>query len=575
MKATKPKAEAAATPSGFGWKWIAGFLGAFIVLLEIYWPAVSGPFLFDDEYLPFFDPGFLENGLSRLSVLQRPMLMVTFWLNLKQSGLEPFSYHVVNIVLHFVNACLVFAVMRRALDLITVNDPERNLLAAFSALLFLVHPVHTESVAYVAGRSEGLALVFFLASYYVFLRNREQGSREQGIGWPASIAVIALFGAAFLSKEHAVVLPVLLIWTDLCFRECSWMEAVKRNWRLYAPLVLMGTLGGVFVYRVLAAADTAGFRVMPWQHYFYTQWRALWVYLRLYAFPLGLNADYDYAISRSPVDHLAIVGLIALAALFAATFSFRKKLPLAFYGLIVFLILIAPTSSVVPIKDAVAERRLYLPFIGLLMVTCDLLRQWKPSRSALMPAMGTVLLVFAYLTYARSAVWSNPQLLWEDTAAKSPHNARAHFQLAMVHYTNERCAESLKHFANAEKTGYKQHSLYLDWGLAHLCLNQFDEALAKLRRASVIENTGHVRSQIGMVLARQQKYAEALVELNEAVKLDSGYDMTYAYRGRIFFIQGEMDKAEADFRQALTLKPDNEVARQGLAEIAQRRGPAR
>jgi tetratricopeptide (TPR) repeat protein len=570
MKVTKPSAAATGAQSASGWQWAAGFFAALFLVLEIYWPAVHGQFIFDDEYLPFFDPGFLENGLSRMTVLQRPLLMLSFWLNLYQSGLDPFPYHLVNILLHFVNGCLVFAVMRQILDLAQLQAKDRDLLAAFSSLLFLVHPVHTESVAYVASRSESLALVFFLSSYYLFLR-----TRNNGIGWAGALGVILLFACSFLSKEHAAVLPVLLIWTDYSFRQGSPWEAVKRNWRLYAPLVLMGAAGLVFVYRVIAAADTAGFRVMPWQHYFYTQWRALWVYLRLYVLPVGLNADYDYPISRSPFDHMAVLGLLGLLALLGAAFYFRKRLPLAFYGLIVFLILIAPTSSVVPIKDAVAERRLYLPFLGLLLVTCDLLRQWKAPRSRWIAAMGAVLIVFSYLTYARSALWSNPLLLWQDTVEKSPHNARAHFQLAMVHYTNERCAESMKHFADAEKTGYKQHSLYLDWGLAHLCLNQFDEALAKLRQAASMENTGHVRSQIGMVLARQQKYDEAINELNEAAKLDSAYDMTYAYRGRIFLIRGEFDKAEADFRQALALRPDNETARQGMAELTQRRGSGR
>lgn len=570
MKVTKPKADQAVSSSAFGWPWIAGFVAAFLLLLEIYWPAVHGQFIFDDEYLPFFDPGFLENGLSRLGVLQRPLLMVSYWLNLNQSGLEPFSYHLVNILLHFANGCLVFVVMRQVLELVQVEGQERDLLAAFSALVFLVHPVNTESVAYVAGRSESLALLFFLGSYYLFLR-----ARKGGIGWGGAAGVIVLFGCSFLSKEHAAVLPALLIWTDLCFRDRSAVEAVKRNWRLYAPLVVMGGAGLVFVYRVIASADTAGFRVMPWQHYFYTQWRALWVYLRLYVLPAGLNADYDFPISRSPFDHMAIAGLVGLLVLAGAAFSFRKRFPLAFYGLVVFLILIAPTSSVVPIKDALAERRLYLPFIGLLMITCDLLRQWKASRSSWMAAMGAVLLVFSYLTYARSAVWSDPLQLWQDTVTKSPHNARAHFQLAMVHYTSERCAESMKHFAEAEKAGYKQHSLYLDWGLAHLCLNQFDEALVKLRKAASIENTGHVRSQIGMVLARQQKFDEAIAELNEAAKLDSGYDMTFAYRGRIYLIRGDLEKAEADFRQALTLRPDNETAREGMAELKQRRGTVR
>jgi tetratricopeptide (TPR) repeat protein len=570
MKVTKPSVAASGTQSSFGWQWVAGFFAALFLVLEIYWPAVHGPFIFDDEYLPFFDPGFLETGLSRMTVLQRPLLMLSFWLNLYQSGLDPFPYHLVNVLLHFVNGCLVFAVMRQILDLIQVQAKDRDLLAAFSSLLFLVHPVNTESVAYVASRSECLALTFFLSSFFLFLR-----SRKNGIRWAAATGVILLFACSFLSKEHAAVLPVLLVWTDYCFRQGSFREALQRNWRLYAPLVFMGAAGTIFVYRVLAAADTAGFRVMPWQHYFYTQWRALWVYLRLYVLPAGLNADYEFPISRSPFDHMAVLGLLGLLALLGTAFFFRKRLPLAFYGFIVFLILIAPTSSVVPIKDALAERRLYLPFLGLLLVTCDLVRQWKAPRPRRIAAMSAVLIVFSYLTYARSAVWSNPLLLWQDTAEKSPHNARAHFQLAMVHYTNERCAESMKHFANAEKAGYKQHSLYLDWGLAHLCLNQFEEALAKLRKAAAIENTGHVRSQIGMALARQQKYDEAIAELNEAARLDPGYDMTYAYRGRIFLIRGEFEKAEADFRQALTLRPDNDTALQGMAELRQRRGSGR
>ncbi|MCS7025815.1 MAG: tetratricopeptide repeat protein [Bryobacteraceae bacterium] len=570
MKATKAKVGTAAPKATPAWWWVAGFAAAFFLLLEIYWPAVNGPFVFDDEYLPFFDPGFLEHGLSRLGLLQRPLLMVSYWLNLKQSGLEPFSYHLVNITLHFVNSCLVFFLMKKALEWVSLEPGERRLLAAFSALLFLVHPVHTESVAYIAGRSETLSVAFFLASYLVFL-----GRREQGLSWGASAAVILLFGAAFLSKEHAVVLPALILWTDLYFRTRDWREAIWRNWRLYAPLALMAAVGGLFVWRVLAAADSAGFRVMPWQHYFYTQWRAIWVYLRLYVLPIGLNADYDFPISRTPFDHMAIVGLMGLVLLLATAIAFRKHLPLALFGLVAFLLLLAPTSSVVPIKDAVAERRLYLPFFGLLLVTCDLLRSWKASKTAKLTVMGVWLALFAYLSYARSAVWGDPQKLWEDTVSKSPHNARAHFHLAMVHYTQERCAESLKHFANAEKAGYREHSLYVDWGLAHLCLNQFEEALAKLRQAAALENTGHVRSQIGMVLARQQKYAEALAELNEAAKLDSNYDMTFAYRGRIFLIQGELEKAEADFRRALALKPDNETARQGLAEIAGRKGLAR
>lgn len=564
MKKSKLSTEASG-PSR--WPWIAGLFAAFFAVLEIYWPAVNGPFVFDDEYLSFLDPGFLENGLTRIGFFQRPLLTASYWMNLRFSGPEPFSFHLTNIFLHFLNGLLVYLIVRKVLEL---AGSKNDLVSAFAAALFLVHPVQTESVAYVAGRSETMSVLLLLGSFALFLY-----TRRNGIGWVAAAGVTLLFGAAFLTKEHAAVLPGLLILTDVFWNQNGAVDAVKRNWRLYAPIFIMGAAGVLFVARIIFTADTAGFRVMPWYQYFFTQWRAVWVYIRLFVAPFDLNADYAFPISHSPMEHFAVLGLIGLAAVLGVAWFYRKQYPMALYGLLVFLLLLAPTSSVVPIKDTLAERRLYLPFIGLLFVACDLLRSWKSSRNVQVAAMSAVLLVFAYTTYARSAVWGDPVRLWEDTVAKSPHNARAQFQLAVVHYTHERCAEAITHFAKAESLGYKDDTLYVDWGLAHNCLKQFDEALAKLRRAALYKDTAHLRAHIGMVLAQQNRLDEALESLNSAAALDGGYELTYVFRGNVHFLRQDLDKAEADFRQALALKPDDEVARQGLAAVAQRRGSVR
>ncbi len=566
-------AAAASSPAGRGWitPALAAACAIGLVFL-IYAPALNGPFLFDDEYLPFQAPGFLDMGINGIARLQRPLLNLSFFANALLFGMEPYSYHAFNIVLHLFNGALLYLILGKLIRMTKPETPRPETIAAFAALIFLVHPANTESVAYVAGRSECFSLVFFLAAFALFLHKR-----EGGVSWLAAVGILALFAGAFLSKEHTAVLPALLLVTDLFYNQGSPAATVRRHWRLYAPLALLGVAGGALVWRVLSTADTAGFAMkdLPWHHYFFTQWRALWVYLKLFVFPAGLNADYDFPISRGPLDHGALFGLIGIVALLGAAFHYRKRFPLAFFGLLVFFLLIAPTSSVAPIKDPIAERRLYMPFAGLLLAVCDVLRQWSFPRLRQLTVMGFAVAALSAATCSRSAVWSDPQLLWEDTVRKSPGNSRAHFQLAMVYYTAGRCAQSLNEFEQAASTGKNDHTLLVDWGLALDCAGQPDAALVKFRDAAGLDNTAHVRSLIGMVLAKQNRLDMALDELNLAARIDANYDMTYVYRGNIYRMRREWDRAEADYREALRLNKQNQVAEQSLAELGKEKGGGR
>ncbi|MBL8220111.1 MAG: hypothetical protein JNL62_12830 [Bryobacterales bacterium] len=578
-KAAQPAAPASTSQTGLPmWTWPALLAAALAVVLEIYWPAIRGPFVFDDEYLAFRDPGFLERGLWSLNPTVRPFLHLSYWLNLYFSGPEDtFSYHLWNVLLHFANSVMMFFAVRKLLAMVGEEGQRGRMLAGFAAAVFLVHPVHTEAVAYIAGRSESYSLLWFLSAYVLFLYRR-----EEGVGWLPALGILALFGAAFLSKEHTAVLPALFVLTDVYFSKTGAVDGVRRNWRLYGPMVAVGAAGVALVVKVLSEASTAGFRVLPWYEYLFTQWRAIWVYLKLAFLPIGLNADYFVPISHTPLEHGALFGLIGLLALLGAAFHYRKQFPLALFGVLVFFLLLAPTSSIVPIKDPIAERRLYLPFLGLLLALCDVLRRWNASRTLQWGAMGLVLALLAMGTYRRSEIWSDPMKLWSDTAAKGPDNSRAQFQLAMVHYTRGECAEALDKFALAEKAGMKKdYSLYLDWGLAYDCLNDPARAEAKFRQAAALydkeraENKAHVRALIGMALARQSKPGAALEELKEAEKLDPNYDITYVYRGKVFLLMNEPDRAEAEYRKALAVRPNSEAARQALQELAQRRGSAR
>lgn len=396
--------------------WIcAAFLFVLYVAFEVYAPALNGEFLFDDEYLPFSRPE-LQTAPLRLWLGVRPFLMISYWLNYQVSGFEPFWFHVVNVVLHALNTLLVWLVVRRLLGRVGESGKRREFLAGFAAGLFLLHPVQTESVAYVASRSETLSIFFFLAAFTVFLYRA-----GHAVSLIRTVVVLVLFGIACSVKEHTVVLPGLLLLADYFFSTPYRLDGIKQNLKLYASIVVGSVLAVIAVWRVLSTADSAGFKIQDftWYQYFFTQCRVIWTYLRLYLLPIGQNGDYDYPVSHTIFEQGAIVALFGLLAVTVLAWIYRKQFPLAAFGWLAFLLLLAPTSSVVPIRDVIVERRMYLPFIGLLLITLEFLRRWRVSSAPMGAVIALLLTVSAVASYQRNQVWSTAlrmeqkPLLWD------------------------------------------------------------------------------------------------------------------------------------------------------------------
>ncbi len=571
---TKPPDSAAKPPapnpepsaSSNWWKYALAFAAALFVAFEVYGPALRGGFLFDDRYLPFLSPHAATMSLANWLNSPRPLLMLSFWLNYQLGVTEPYGYHALNVLLHACNAVFVFLITRRLLAASSpaANDSRHLIYAAFAGLLFLLHPLQTESVAYIASRSEALSVFFAYAGLTVFLYRRQL---------PASIgvaaAVLVLFVAAIATKEHAAVLPVLLLLTDYFFnpREGAFsFDGIKQNWKLYAPLSIGGVLGFASIGRMVLSADTAGFRMkdLTWSDYLLTQGRVLWTYLRLFVLPVGLNADYDFPISHSPLDKGAIFGLLAFAALLIGAWILRKRYPLAAFGILIFAVLIAPTSSIIPIRDPIAERRMYLPFLGLALVTVEILRQIKLQTGTLIASAGTLLAVCAYGTYARADVWSNPVSFWTDTAAKSPAKARPQSQLAFAHYETGRCDLAVQTYERTAKLQPLTYELALNWGVALDCANRTGEAIEKLDQAAGLERSAHPYAEKARVLLKLARWQEGYAALAIAESIDPKFEYIYLYRGSYFENRGDYASAATQFQKALALNPNNTMAREGL-----------
>jgi protein O-mannosyl-transferase len=548
----------------FRWWWLIVVLVVTQGALEIYSAALRGPFLFDDFSLPFYAPLTRTSQLSAWVHGVRPLLMFSYWINYILSGQETLWYHIFNVLFHTVNAFLVCGITWRLLAMANVQDGRREILAAFAGALFLVHPLQTESVAYVAGRSESLSALFYLLAFAIYLSRP-----PRGIGWKGAVLVLLLSGAAVTTKEHTLTLPVALLLTDIFWSEHSPSRVIRRNWRLYYPLAAGAMLGAVFVWSVLSRASTAGFRVpgVTWYSYLLTQFRVIFVYIRLFVFPAGQNLDYDISLSTVS-DPVAWAGLAVLAILSLVAFRYRKEFPLPAYGWFLFLLLLAPTSSIVPIQDPIAERRLYLPILGLLLVTVGFLARVKvPSRVALASSLSAVLMVAAVLAYQRNTLWGSEAAIWEDTLAKSPNKRRDFPHLVHGYVSEHRCNEALQRLESYTQRNALDSVLLIHWAYACECLNQRDAAAAKLEQAAGMSEDPSVLLMIAQHQMRLRSPAKAVDALNRVVRINPGLETAYLLRGDAYLQQGRTLMAAEDYRRALRVNPANDRVRAQLQRM--------
>jgi hypothetical protein len=474
-------------------------LVALILAFFLYSPAIDAPFVFDDISLPFYQPSFPHDSISAWISGVRPLLMLSYWANFQVSGNHAATYHALNVLLHALNSVLAFVFFLRILRMLEIESSRAFWCAAIASSLYLVHPIQTEAVAYVAGRSELVCGFFVLAALAVF--------SNPAIGvmtWRRAAAVLLLYCCAILSKEHAVVLPAAFLVIDLVLRRRPLTEALRGNGRLYGPIAAIGAVAVVGVLALLARSSTAGFNVagVQWYEYLFTQFRVWVLYLRLAVLPFPQNADYDIPLSHSLIEHGSFVALCALLAAAWVVWRWRRRFPLVFAGALVFVILLAPTSSIVPIQDLAAERRLYLPLVGLLLATTEALVRIRWTVSAVAVA-ATYLMVFSALTYDRSKVWSSDIALWSDTVEQSPQKARGYTHLTYAYIRNRRCEDAAA-TADRVPAGVRDTPEFLNiLGHAYACNQRMTEAVEAFERAVL------TKPEVGSILALASTYRQA------------------------------------------------------------------
>jgi protein O-mannosyl-transferase len=417
---------------------------------------VRGSFHFDD-YAMLTSP---EGPAWWLQT--RPLTQFTFRLNYLAGGTSPSGYHLVNLLLHLIVVCLLFQLLQEVLS---------EKIAFIAALLFAVHPIQSEAVAYVFARSSILATLFCLLCWRAWRRDQ------------TALAMV-WFGAALLSKEECVTFPFVL------------MLLGPKRWKpLIAMLAMAVAVGLHTVYATKAIAGSgAGFTagVSPLE-YFAAQGLVLTRYFRLLAVPWGFTIDPE-------IRTVLWKELIAWSVVIASLIYWRAN-----RWFIAGMILLIPSSSVFPAADLAADRRMYLPLVAFSVVSALLVRKW----------MYPAAVVLIALSIGRMEVWRTERSLWQEAVERSPSKARPHIQLARAVTPQE----GLQVLSNAPLTAEivtERGRVYLDLHQPADALREFGQALAmEPRDAHAINNRGVALLALGQTKA-------ARIDFERALKIDPG-----------------------------------------------------
>ena len=513
-------------------------LALILVGIGIYANSLAGPFVFDD-YAAIVNNGDIRQlwplwrapeASERPSINGRPLVRLSLAFNYAMGGLETVEYHAVNIALHIGCALIFYALLLRS--------SARLGLAFCGALLWLVHPLNTQVVNYITQRSESLMALCYLGTLYCAARC--------GVGW--SIGAVICCGLGMASKEIMVTAPVAVWLYDRAWGAGSLVAALRARPGLYAGLVACwGILAALMASAPHGASVGFGRGIGPFQ-YLLNQCQVVVGYLSKFAWPYPLLLDYG----RPQVLTASIVWPQAafLLLLVGGSVWLAKRRPqLGFCALFFFLVL-APTSSLVPVVNEVgADRRVYLPLCGLcaLVVVADRWRWW------VLAAAG----VLAIVTIGRNEVYRDPVHLWSADVAALPGNYRAHNNLGLALVRAGQMQEAVSHFQHALALEPSFAEAHNNLGLALAKLGYGDQASEHYRRA-LAENPAYAsaHNNLGTALVAVGDSSGALRHFRQAVAIDSDFVSAYNNLGLLLIGAGDRQGAKAHYRRALVANPD-------------------
>jgi protein O-mannosyl-transferase len=510
---------------------------------------LQSPYVHSFRYLGriFSSTVWSFEGAQGVSNYYRPLMTFAYLISYKIFGLLPFGFHLMNLVLHAGVVLLLFAV--------TEHLFQDRLLSLMAAGLFALHPIHSESVAWIAAITDLELSFFFLLTFLLYLRLGDT-PREARLSWPPYVLMLLSYSLTLLSKEQALVLPAIAIVYEHFYRTDRATSRLRDKWPRYLPLCLLAAAYIAFRRFALGGFAPAVWRPdMPWSGVLLSAIALTASYLGKLIWPVHLIAFYVFHESRGIGDlHVlaGFAGLIACAGLFA--WLWRNARPLSF-ALLWMAATIAPVLNPRWMPAQVfAERYLYLPSVGFCwLIGGAAAKLWREARressspgrvllpQAIVISVLVVACLYAIRTVERNRDWRSDEVLYRRTLEAQPDAQVIHTNLG-VYYSDRG-----------------------DWSAAE---REWNLALGPGKPSAVTLNN------LGLVRKHQKRYTEADDLFEQAIRLRPKYMAPYKNRAEMYAEMGRVTDADSQFQQAVSLAPLDINARNSYGHFLLQQGRA-
>lgn len=561
------------------WKIAAVAAMVFVIALLVYANTLLNDFIWDDEYLILHNPQiksfthignvfrtYVGYGSGNINNFYRPLQEISNMCDYALWGEEPAGFHFTNIILHAIVSVLVYIFL-----LCVTKD---MMAAAIAAIIYAVHPVHTEAVAYIAGRADPLYAIFMLASLILFARYAAGGEKAIRL----YILSLYAFVASLLSKEMAVITPVMISLYVLFFirTEAPAEEYRSLKWKCL-PYFVVAAVYGLIRLTALNFVDPARAARMnvtiPVHLRLVTFFRSIGIYLKLIAAPVDLHMERVLPVSRSVLEITSVMGLILAAALcWGVWFTYRRN-RLVSFAIAWFLICLLPLSNIVPINSFIAEHWLYMASVGPFLLVGvwvawagrRLRSAGRGYRLAFFLAVGMCLSVYAGMTVIRNGYWRDEITFYNDMLKYNPGKARIHLNLGNTHYENGNIDKAIDEYKKVLGINGNSFVACGNIGSAYLFKGDVDEAEKYLKRAISMEDNypvGHYN--LGIIHMKKKQYREAVSEFSVATRQRPQFYQAWNILGEAYLGIGDQASAREAFQRSLAILPDQPAIKRAL-----------
>ena len=514
----------------------------------------------------------------RTTVEGRPLVNLSLALNYAFGGVRAWGYHVLNLTIHILAGLTLCGVVARTFRQPALRDRFGRAalpLALTIALIWVVHPLQTESVTYVIQRAETMMGLFYLLTLYCAIRGADSASANL---WYLASVVSCLLGMT--SKEVMVSAPLIVLLYDRTFLSGTFAKAWRQRWRLYVGLAATWIPLGCLVASTSNRSGSAGFGTnVAWQPYALTQLQAIALYLKLSVWPDPLVFDYGTGLAHS-FSEVASSAFIVAVLLVGTLVALRRWPALGFVGAWFFVIL-APTSSVMPVvTQTMAEHRMYLPLAGVVAMAAvgafvfgKRLFRKQPGGVLACFSAGSVVVLFAHLTIQRNQTYNSRLAIWKDTVAKCPNNSRAHNDLGEALLDTGKIPDAIGHYEQALQIQPDYAEAHNNLGNALVKEGKLRDAIGHYEQALRIDpDLAEAHYNLGIALEQAGRLQDALEQYEQAVRIEPDYADAHNNLGITLARLGRLPEAMGHFEQALRFKPDSAQMHNNLGGVLTRAG---